>query len=122
MIRRPPRSTRTDTLLPYTPRCRSRIGGAGAVRATAIPDGVAGGGGVRRHPTGGLRGGKPDLPAHAGGHAEYRPRRDHSRVVILGLSMGRTGRVAGRASHFDAELGRAPSEIQSLMRISYAVI
>src|SRR3546814_10554369 len=24
MIRRPPRSTRTDTLLPYTTRCRSR--------------------------------------------------------------------------------------------------
>src|SRR3546814_13609038 len=26
MILRPPRSTRTDTLFPYTPRCRSRSG------------------------------------------------------------------------------------------------
>src|SRR3546814_5277880 len=26
MIRRPPRSTRTDTLFPYTTRCRSRTG------------------------------------------------------------------------------------------------
>src|SRR3546814_11824616 len=30
MIRRPPRSTRTDTLFPYTPLCRSVIAATGA--------------------------------------------------------------------------------------------
>src|SRR3546814_5860419 len=42
MIRRPPRSTRTDTLFPYTTLCRSFIGGArGAswnMRAMIIED------------------------------------------------------------------------------------
>src|SRR3546814_20371915 len=35
MIRRPPRSTRTDTLFPYTTLCRS--GGGDAVSVTAAP-------------------------------------------------------------------------------------
>src|SRR3546814_20013227 len=35
MIRRPPRSTRTDTLFPYTTRFRSRQHRAGAVRGIA---------------------------------------------------------------------------------------
>src|SRR3546814_7029651 len=42
MIRRPPRSTRTDTLFPYTTLFRSTWGGGGghAVRGrTALPDG-----------------------------------------------------------------------------------
>src|SRR3546814_5773403 len=29
MIRRPPRPTRNDSLFPYTPRCRSRVGPLG---------------------------------------------------------------------------------------------
>src|SRR3546814_9968551 len=43
MIRRPPRSTRTDTLFPYTTLFRSCLGprGAGAVRR-AHPDGGCG--------------------------------------------------------------------------------
>src|SRR3546814_17510579 len=35
MIRRPPRSTRTDTLFPYTTLFRSRVGLAGEVRGPA---------------------------------------------------------------------------------------
>src|SRR3546814_12411639 len=35
MIRRPPRSTRTDTLFPYTTLFRAGVGGAGAVEARA---------------------------------------------------------------------------------------
>src|SRR3546814_3999543 len=71
MIRRPPRSTRTDTLFPYTTLFRS-------------PPSVEAG---RR---------------------------------------GSTQRIAGRASgghwqHRRAEIGRAHAELQSLMRISYAV-
>src|SRR3546814_2634045 len=35
MIRRPPRSTRTDTLFPYTTRCRSSAPGHGAALIAA---------------------------------------------------------------------------------------
>src|SRR3546814_17505442 len=35
MIRRPPRSTRTDTLFPYTTLFRSIAGGSGAIRCEA---------------------------------------------------------------------------------------
>src|SRR3546814_1436267 len=69
MIRRPPRSTRTDTLFPYTTLFRScgaveargvaerPGGGAGVARGRAVPPGrgavVAGG--VAAHPGGGAR-------------------------------------------------------------------
>src|SRR3546814_10318758 len=39
MLRRPPRSTRTDTLLPYTTRCRAR-GQAKALREQARAGGL----------------------------------------------------------------------------------
>src|SRR3546814_1781525 len=43
MIRRPPRSTRTDTLLPYTTLFRSRRGAADDAKSevVAVPQGVA---------------------------------------------------------------------------------
>src|SRR3546814_2813310 len=84
MIRRPPRSTRTDTLFPYTTLFRSEVGLA----------------------------------------CEVVIRSQGQRVVDQGL--GRT-RVAGgqRARRGAAQLqGRSEehtSELQSLMRISYAV-
>src|SRR3546814_5269770 len=98
MIRRPPGSTRTDTLFPYTAlvrslgrRCR---GGRGAV----LPD----------------RG-------HAGRHLP----------VLRGALVQRRGGIAGRGAGADPALrGRMvhlarseehTSELQSLMRISYAV-
>src|SRR3546814_2092118 len=93
MIRRPPRSTRTDTLFPYTTLFRSRR----PVRS-----------GVTRRTTGTL-----GAAAHRRG--------------IGGLSQART--LAGR-SRRNRELGRVDkgdrseehtSELQSLMRISYAV-
>src|SRR3546814_3475854 len=88
MIRRPPRSTRTDTLLPYTTLFRS---GAPALRR------VQG-----RHP---LDGHAPDRGARltrcraTGGDT---PRRAHGR-------------------HRPARSEEHTSELQSLMRISYAV-
>src|SRR3546814_7009067 len=81
MIRRPPRSTRTDTLFPYTTLFRSLAGGAG------------------RGPGAGGRGGGRRDHAGAGG-----------------------GAVAGGVR--DQGVGRSEehtSELQSLMRISYAV-
>src|SRR3546814_10520656 len=70
MIRRPPRSTRTDTLFPYTTLFRS--------------------------------GHQPTLADHA----------------AFGAGQARAGRDAGRARQRSEE---HTSELQSLMRISYAV-
>src|SRR3546814_9401450 len=91
MIRRPPRSTRTDTLVPYTTLFRSLL----VHRNAAPPSG--------RCPPEECR---TDRPADgstgqaAGAHGRH----------------GEAGRPAGLC-----EIGRAQSELQSLMRISYAV-
>src|SRR3546814_5509046 len=92
MIRRPPISTRTDTLFPYTTRCRSPLRAAPAQCADPLAHAVRSAGGVRgaaatvpaparAAPAGGLQ------PAHA---------------------------CTGRSEEHT-------SELQSLMRISYAV-
>src|SRR3546814_5806052 len=93
MIRRPPRSTRTDTLFPYTTLCRSPdhlsrgrrrpLRGQGAVPLQLGRDGQGGGTGL---------GGSP---------AQHIRQRLHAR--------------AGRSEEHT-------SELQSLMRISYAVL
>src|SRR3546814_1142298 len=75
MIRRPPRSTRTDTLFPYTTLFRSQH----RQRAQR-------------------RGRELDVPQRAA-----------VRVDVLGECLR------------NREIGRATSELQSLMRISYAV-
>src|SRR3546814_3402944 len=79
MIRRPPRSTRTDTLFPYTTLFRSDLEG---------------------------------LIVHAD-------------VVGRHVEQAGLGRVGGRLLVLGAErrreIGRHTSELQSLMRISYAV-
>src|SRR3546814_5786838 len=90
MLRRPPRSTRTDTLFPYTTLFRSVVAIAGA----------------------------PDRDVEI-----------HLVVDHIGLRLAQVPRHAGRAQH---RAGKAPgnrvlrseehtSELQSLMRISYAV-
>src|SRR3546814_5252917 len=93
MIRRPPRSTRTDTLFPYTTLFRSvraarRVG-------TALPEVP------RRCPRGG--GPRRLWRAPAGGDPESAGRPDHPWHLGGGRSEEHT------------------SELQSLMRISYAV-
>src|SRR3546814_8385723 len=96
MRRRPPRSTRTDTLFPYTTLFRSvyaRAVGAGPGAQLAADAGV----GVDQHD------------------------------AVLGALVGGPGRAdgdAGRVVAVQAGLGRSEehtSELQSLMRISYAV-
>src|SRR3546814_9915560 len=128
MIRRPPRSTRNDTLFPYTTRFRS-VRGDGA----AGP-GKAGGGGAyrprawRRLPEiGAAAGARPRAPASRkyGRKAPHRPRRrgagrrrrdDHPRFWI---DDDRGRRRADRPPRHRSE--EHTSELQSLMRISYAV-
>src|SRR3546814_4185506 len=107
MIRRPPRSTRTDTLCPYTTLFRSVPGGRAAAAAFA-----------------------PDRP-----DPQRRQRlRQGAEAAGRGRAAGilaRTGEAcrAERAARLPGagrggvrgEIGRAHSELQSLMRSSYAV-
>src|SRR3546814_5763680 len=90
MIRRPPRSTRTDTLFPYTTLFRSVDGGypplsdfAGSGRAVLDPDDAA----------------------------------DDIEALIFGDEL--PGEIAGLDG--DKRSDDPTSELQSLMRISYAV-
>src|SRR3546814_10097130 len=91
MIRRPPRSTRTDTLFPYTTLFRSGVGGRGR--------------GV-----GEARGGD-DAGAHAGVGRQRQP------ALQMMVERLRAVVVAARADRSEEHT----SELQSLMRISYAV-
>src|SRR3546814_3255610 len=92
MIRRPPRSTRTYTLLPYTSLFRSRAAGVPARGAGGVV--AAGGGSGGRHD-----GRAGDDPA--------------------GAPDGGRGRCADAGGGVRSE--EHTSELQSLMRISYAV-
>src|SRR3546814_5194293 len=96
MIRRPPRSTRTDTLFPYTTLFRS-VAGRRADRAVLVEDRVAG-----------LLRVVVDRAARArDGHAE------HVVVVDHQLLQEQVADLLRSEEH--------TSELQSLMRISYAV-
>src|SRR3546814_15740273 len=105
MIRRPPRSTRTDTLFPYTtlfrsagagPRARRRRGDAGDRRGSrdGAPD--AGGRRVRRQSgaSGGRTGGVARRPAHAAGAARLLAARGSApRSLSLGRSRADGGQT-----------------------------
>src|SRR3546814_2645072 len=137
MIRRPPRSTRTDTLFPYTTLFRSRFldarqragpsqraaaqgrgralrpagGGPGGAARDALPDGAA----VRN---GGPRVLRPRLGEELGG------RPDHHRTRRERLRPAGRRMVPDHPRAAVAQPGRSEehtSELPSLMRISYAV-
>src|SRR3546814_3160659 len=97
MIRRPPRSTRTDTLFPYTTLFRS-VGAAYAGRDQAKPPELQPRPPAVRRPAP-LPG---RMPLGAGRHL-----RNRHRARVLGALHGRSEEHT--------------SELQSLMRISYAV-
>src|SRR3546814_1326949 len=90
MIRRPPRSTRTDTLFPYTTLFRSSGGTSDSV-AVATP------------PTHGTA-------LASGTTITYQPSAGYTGADSFTYTASNT-----------AEIGRAHAELQSLMRISYAV-
>src|SRR3546814_8110473 len=102
MIRRPPRSTRTDTLCPYTTLFRSRVDRGGINRflvrlARSLEDATIGAIvwiAVTRFFRGVVEGG----------------------IIVFGC--GRSGGSAGEKVERSEE---HTSELQSLMRISYAV-
>src|SRR3546814_2349584 len=93
MIRRPPRSTRTDTLFPYTTLFRSENPTALYVDGVLIPDQCQG-------------------------------FRDLSDVAQINVLKGPQGTLFGRnatAGVIQIRSEEHTSELQSLMRISYAV-
>src|SRR3546814_2002671 len=98
MIRRPPRSTLTDTLFPYTTLFRSH-GFRAARTAEASRRGRA-----RAHPR--VRGLREARRPSRGGHSHHLHLRRHAIA-------GGAGGAARSEEH--------TSELQSLMRISYAV-
>src|SRR3546814_8142257 len=111
MIRRPPRSTRSDTLFPYTTLFRS-AGGAQQPLSIRRRD--------RRRRTAAQRARSPARLARRDGRSLRRPHRAGRPVGlrrIVGASDrprdGRTPRTVRSEEH--------TSELQSLMRISYAV-
>src|SRR3546814_6763400 len=99
MIRRPPRSTRTDTLFPYTTLFRSADQGLRRRRRTRHE------GGEERRRSGGRL-----SPRALGSQGGLRQRRSLH---------GKVPRAA--APHRGARSEEHTSELQSLMRISYAV-
>src|SRR3546814_1846096 len=96
MLRRPPRSTRTDTLFPYTTLFRS----AWLTRIEfADPQ-----------------------PAAAPSRVRLSGRMTDAAALPRYLdALARQPEFAGLQFTRIEEIGRAPSELQSLMRISYAV-
>src|SRR3546814_4551532 len=127
MIRRPPRSTRTDTLFPYTTLFRSQRGadpraGGARVDRQCLLDVPA-----RRCDAGpaGHGGGAVDPERYFGGHRRRYP------AARGAISEARAAMVAGGPAEgddagggFGAGQGRSEehtSELQSLMRNSYAV-
>src|SRR3546814_9908175 len=112
MIRRPPRSTRTDTLFPYTTLCRSDSGVEAAVEDAECRRlvGLA----AEGHRAHADIGDGDGAAAEAAGLHEY------------GLSCCRRGESAVhkgriRPLQSDQRSEEHTSELQSLMRISYAV-
>src|SRR3546814_2085902 len=102
MIRRPPRSTRTDTLVPYTTLFRSTGAGGGRRRPAVLRD-------SRRSGTGRKAAGD----CRTAGRAGCLPR-SWERLQPRALAPPPATAGGGRSEEHT-------SELQSLMRISYAV-
>src|SRR3546814_6774112 len=104
MIRRPPRSTRTDTLFPYTTLFRSRL----EQMSTRIAYLIAGVG---------IAAWAPLVP-----YAKVRANLDEGTLGLLLLCLGVGSILAMPISGaLAARSEEHTSELQSLMRISYAV-
>src|SRR3546814_1971153 len=107
MIRRPPRSTRTDALFPYPTRFRSRGAGAAAHRGRVAPPSAAQGRRARAHDSGdrpkALRGGLGNRE-RAISKAAPAPR-----LILKGADRACENGVGRSEEH--------TSELQSLMRI-----
>src|SRR3546814_1095850 len=116
MIRRPPRSTRTDTLFPYTTLFRSLVGGGvlavhGHARADCRRGEVK-----HRQGSGFAHGSIPLVLKDIADGPESRDREAHRELVAVS-----DRRVAALDNRDIERSEEHTSELQSLMRISYAV-
>src|SRR3546814_8020807 len=104
MIRRPPRSSRTDTLLPYTTLCRSKCRPTSSCRSPRVRKDCA------------------TLPRYPGCPAVRRT--DTCFLTLIQAWFDRTAKAAcmssGRWRSRSARSEEHTSELQSLMRISYS--
>src|SRR3546814_3537494 len=122
MIRRPPRSTRTDTLVPYTTRFRSQQLAVG--RPLDVAPRLRGG---RLAAALDRAVGVPDLERRVA--VRHQRHAQVTRVVVQRRAAEAehgedvvAGQRHRRGSRVDVlQIGRATSELQSLMRNSYAV-
>src|SRR3546814_8365416 len=105
MIRRPPRSTRTDTLFPYTTLFRSRTEMPVAIFANATGDADA----VMREQVGDDRGHVPQNLEYIRKTRTAAQRKNNVHHSVFHAHSG------------DERSEEHTSELQSLMRISYAV-
>src|SRR3546814_1311349 len=135
MLRRPPRSTRTDTRLPYTTLVRSGENDAAIEDAAGVvgepppvapqadhTDGQDKDVGRRVEDIGWKVGDEQPHDAGIGqhGHQRHLPSRLGRLEAIVVQPLPRTGNRLETESTY-IEIGRAHVELQSLMRISYAV-
>src|SRR3546814_3071645 len=104
MIRRPPRSTRTDTLFPYTTLCRSRFADRPGESEIGFP--------VARRMT---------VEEDSADAAGLVPVRQEEVIVAPGLEARVVGGIETVAGRLQRRSEEHTSELQSLMRISYAV-
>src|SRR3546814_1962714 len=108
MIRRPPRSTRTDTLFPYTTLFRSAF--RGLVLGAASDCAAAG------RPARQTVARKPPIRAARARITTCRVLAGTETCCAMPLSIGRCHRIGDSAG---VEIGRAHVELQSLLRSSY---
>src|SRR3546814_3277272 len=110
MIRRPPRSTRTDTLFPYTTLFRSAVFEAPAIVARLDDIAVVGDAVEQRR-------GHLGIAEDGGPLAEREVRGDDDAGALIKLADEVEQQLPSRACGSEEHT----SELQSLMRISYAV-
>src|SRR3546814_7682541 len=109
MIRRPPRSTRTDTLFPYTTLFRSPDGPLSPVCSPELQKGEY----PLRTPQ--------DLQHHTLLHACWDDESDVWPTWRMWLARAGVGNVDPKEGYHFQRSEEHTSELQSLMRISYAV-
>src|SRR3546814_6099108 len=115
MIRRPPRSTRTDTLFPYTTLFRSSPSQA----TRAVSTRMISGGGIMDWRSSAIRCSREE--EDAGGSRRSRPcarARERYRDLMTNAAIS----IQGLEKTYSNRSEEHTSELQSLMRITYAVL
>src|SRR3546814_3799642 len=122
MIRRPPRSTRTDTLFPYTTLFRSRFEGTVDAARALLPMQVRY---TPRDDADAIAALLPSGAERRGGDWHFAIQDDGVEPLLARITArghGVAGLSIARPALHDARSEEHTSELQALMRISYAVL